>query len=801
MRSFLNDGKKFTRSFLKWTNPRVAGGLFLLGHPIFILFETIFRYLSESSVKGRVYSWISQTTRNFIKAAGSERRGPVPRRYRSIITKSQASPEITFKRIILPTKRGSPNINSLVFLFPSVGVFLGLIFASAFWFFVLRDLPHPSDLVRKPRPLTTRIYDRNGNLLYKIFRNQNRTYIPLRDIPISVQQATIAFEDAEFYSHPGFSLRGMARAVERNMIRGQLTGGSTITQQLVKNALLNPQKTFQRKIKEMVLALWTEMTFPKDKILEMYLNEVSYGGTSYGIEEAAQVYFGKAAKDLTLAEAALLAGLPSAPTRFSPFGANPNLAKVRQEVVLARMTEEGYITPLEQKEAESREMKFSLPKTEIKAPHFSMWVRQLLAEKYGERIIEEGGLEITTTLDLETQRKVEEIVSSEVNSLGRLRVTNGAALVTKPGTGEVLAMVGSRSYFNSKEGNFNVTTAPRQPGSSIKPINYAYALSHNYNPSTLIDDSPVSFKTGGAVYSPRNYDSKFRGRVTLRTALGSSLNVPAVRVLASYGVDQMVEQGRKMGITTWDNPQRFGLSLTLGSGEVKMTDLSVAYATLANYGEKVELWPIIKITDHSGRVLEESKCPKGKCGEQVLDPKVAFLLTDILSDNRARTPVFGPRSLLVIPNHPEIAVKTGTSQNLRDNWAIGYNKEFVVAAWIGNNDNAQMSRIASGVTGATPIWHKIVSFLVQKQTNGENYSFGKIGEVRAAESYWEPPEGVVRVSVCPATNTLSCEGCRMDDWFIEGREPKNRCVIRPPEAEFPNPSPTPAPLQTPNPPN
>ncbi|MBI4033286.1 MAG: transglycosylase domain-containing protein, partial [Candidatus Blackburnbacteria bacterium] len=554
-----------------------------------------------------------------------------------------------------------------------------------FWFWLLRDLPKPGELITRAQAVSTKIYARDGELLYKFFKNVNRTVIPLEETPLYFRQATIAIEDADFYNHTGFSPRGMARAVIRNITRGEVAGGSTITQQLVKNALLSPEKTLTRKLKELVLAIQVELSFPKDKILEMYFNEVAYGGASYGSEEAARLYFGKSVKDLTLAEASLLAGLPKAPTTYSPFGANPQMAKARQLEVLGRMVQEGYITKTEAEKASSAQLVFAPQRTDIKAPHFVMFVKQLLAEKYGEEVVEEGGLEVTTSLDLKVQEIAERAVSEEVEKIRGLRISNGAALVTNPEKGEILAMVGSKNYFDQGiDGNFNVTTALRQPGSSIKPVNYSYALeSGRYTAASILPDSPITYQIPGSEpYSPKNYDSSFHGNISLRTALGSSYNVPAVKVLASYGVDKMLEQGKKMGITSWEDPRRFGLSLTLGGGEVKIVDMAVAYATLANYGKRVNLNPILKITDYHGKVLEDNGCGltshlpllttvyaaeasvNNSCGEQVLDARVAFLLTDILHDNGARTPAFGPNSLLNIPGHPEVAVKTGTTQNL-----------------------------------------------------------------------------------------------------------------------------------------
>ncbi|MBI2405499.1 transglycosylase domain-containing protein [Candidatus Microgenomates bacterium] len=677
------------------------------------------------------------------------------------------------------------------------GLAIGGIFCISFWFYILRDLPSPDELTLKPRPLSTHILDRNGELLFKIYRTQNRTIVPISEIPLFVQQATIAVEDAEFYTHSGFSLRGILRAVERNLAQGELVGGSTITQQLVKNVLLTPEKTLKRKVKEIILAFLVEMQFSKREILEMYLNEVSYGGTAYGIEEATQLYFGKRAGEMDLAEAAILAGLPAAPSHFSPFGATPHLARERQRLVLARMAEEGFITEQQKENAEKEELTFAPLKLPIRAPHFVMYVRQFLAEKYGERLVEEGGLTVVTSLDLSTQQEAERVVREEIDKLAPLHVTNGATLVTSAKTGEILAMVGSKDYFDSREGNFNVTTAARQPGSSIKPVNYAYALSHGYTPATIVEDSPVTYIVPGQPpYSPENYDRTFKGKLPLRTALGSSLNVPAVKVLASYGVSNMVEQGTRMGVTTWNDSSRFGLSLTLGGGEVKMTDMAVVYGTLANYGKRVDLHPILKVTDSNGRILEEFNCQvkqvnlvqsltrsihsitqlikpahaavaneNSQCeGEQVLDQRVAFLLTDILHDNNARIPAFGANSLLVIPEHSEVAVKTGTTQNLRDNWANGYTKDYVVLAWVGNNDNSPMSYVASGVTGATPIWHNIMRYLLEGKPNHP----------------WEVPAGVVKVQVCPFTGTLPCEGCpTREEYFLEETQPKNQCNLGP----------------------
>ena len=633
-------------------------------------------------------------------------------------------------------------------------------FLGSFSFSIFYGLPNPHKLITRDQVVSTKIYDREGQLLYKIYRQENRTLIQLKEIPLAVIQATIAVEDAEFYQHRGFSWKAIFRAALKNLGGDKLYGGSTITQQLVKNALLTPERTWRRKIKEIVLSLLVESKFSKDEILQMYFNEVGYGGATYGIEEAAQLYLGKSAKELTLAQAALLAGLPASPTTLSPFGAHPELAKERQEFVLYRMKQEGFITEEQRKEAVEEIIRLAPQRTDIKAPHFVMYVKEILAEKYGERMVEEGGLEVKTSLDLSIQEETEKIVKNEVNSLQKLHITNGAALVTNPQTGEILAMVGSKDYFDeSIDGNVNVTLRPRQPGSSIKPVNYAVALQNGFTPATVLSDTPITYQVAGQPpYSPKNYDNRFHGNIPLRIALASSYNVPAVKVLSAFGVDRMIDLGEKMGITTWTDHSRFGLSLTLGGGEVKMTDMAVVYGTLANLGSRVDLNPILEVKNYKGEILEKTTPEVKK--ELVLSPNIAYLLTNILSDNTARTPAFGPSSWLNIKEHPSIAVKTGTTQNLRDNWTIGYTPDFVVAVWVGNNDNTPMSYVASGVTGASPIWNKIMTFLVKD----------------LPDKSFPPPEELKRIEICPLTNTLPCEGCGGKwEYFLPGTEPKTHC--------------------------
>ncbi|MFH1602160.1 MAG: transglycosylase domain-containing protein [Candidatus Shapirobacteria bacterium] len=618
-----------------------------------------------------------------------------------------------------------------------------------FYLAILKDLPSPEKLINRPLALTTKIYDRNGNLLYKIYREQDRTLIPLEEIPKRAIEATIAVEDREYWQHKGLSWRGILRAIKHNLTNPdkEPIGGSTITQQLVKNALLGSQKTWERKIKEVILSVLVEMRFSKEEILQMYFNEIPYGGMAYGIEEAAQKYFGKSVREVNLAEASLLAGLPAGPTRFSPFSAYPDLAKERQKQVLSLMAKSGYLTEQEEQRAAQEPLRFNMQNNSIEAPHFVFYVKDLLAQKWGEQIVEEGGLEVKTSLDLNLQKKVEKIIQEELVKAAPLGVSNGAALIIKPKTGEILAMVGSKDYYDfDHDGNVNVTLRPRPPGSAIKIITYSLALQNGFTPATIIPDTPITFqKPYQDPYSPQNYDGRFHGNVSLRTALASSFNVPAVKVLSALGVDRMISQGELMGITTWQERSRFGLSLTLGGGEIKMIDLAQAYAVLANLGEKVDLNPFLDVK------------PSAK---EVLDPGVAFLLNDILSDSSARAQGFGLHSLLNISYH-KVAVKTGTSNNLRDNWAIGYTPEFLVAVWVGNNDNRPMSRIASGITGATPIWRKITDLML------ESYP----------ETGWKKPGNVAETVICRSTGTLPCEGCPQtgQEYFLENTAPKNQC--------------------------
>lgn len=598
-----------------------------------------------------------------------------------------------------------------------------------------KELPSPTNLTSQENfPVSTQIFDRNGKLLYEIYADENRIPIKIEELPDYVSQATIAIEDKNFYHHFGIDIGGIIRAGLHNLSSDNTQGGSTITQQLVKTALLSSERTFERKVKEALLSVVTEILYSKQEILEMYLNYISYGGTAVGIESAANRYFDKSAKDLSLPEAALLAGLPQSPSVYSPFGSSPEKGLERQKEVLRRMVEEGFITQEQADEAANTKLTFAIKKTDIKAPHFVFYVKDLLYQEYGEKMVETGGLRVTTSLDLDLQETAQASLSAEVESLKNLRVGNGAALVTKPNTGEILAMIGSKDYFDSEEdGQVNVTLALRQPGSSIKPIMYATTFQNGtLSPGSVLLDVPTCFASAGTSdYCPKNYTGSFTGPVTVRAALGNSLNIPAVKALATIGVDSFIKQASKMGISTWTDPQNYGLSLTLGGGEVKMVDLAQAFAVLANQGVKVPLHPILKVENYKGETLETYNPETSKTAlayltendllssqdglERVMDRGPAYMVSNIMQDNSARVQAFGSNSQLVIKDKV-VAAKTGTTNDLKDNWTVGFTPDYLVISWVGNNDSTQMSYLASGITGAAPIWHDIMSYVLRNET-------------------------------------------------------------------------------------
>jgi len=653
---------------------------------------------------------------------------------------------------------------------------LPLSFIGLFYFFILKDLPSPMKLNTSDIPAATKIYDRNGELLFDIYTDQNRTIVPLSDIPDYVKKGTIAIEDKDFYKHGGINpIGGMLRAIFATLTGRQLQGGSTITQQLVKTGLLTSERTVIRKTKEIILAFWVELIYSKDKVLEMYLNQVPYGGTAWGIGTAAEKYFGKNVKDLNLAESALLAGLPQAPTLYSPFGNHPELAIERQKEVLKRMVDDKYITQEQADEAKNTTLVFAKP-TNIKAPHFVMYVKDQLVQKYGEAVVEKGGLKVTTTLDLTLQEYAEATVSSEIEKIKRMDVGNGAALITKPATGEILAMVGSTDYFATPSGSFNVTTGLRQPGSSIKPINYAIGIdTHIVNPATMFLDEPTCWGIKGQTnYCPRNYDAKFHGPVQLRFALGNSFNIPAVKMLYMNTTETMIASLSAFGIDTITDPSKYGLSLTLGGGEVHMIDMAEAFGVFANGGIRKDLVSIKKVVDREGKVLVENTDPNLDRtipsqmllqGPRVVSQETAFLISHILLDNNARQEAFGPNSSLVIPGHA-VSVKTGTTDDLRDNWTIGFTPQILIAVWVGNNDNSPMNRsLVSGVTGAAPIWNKLMRKALENK----------------ADLWPKQPDGIVGAQICSITGLqlptpdTEDKGCQTRfEYFINGTVPSEK---------------------------
>lgn len=632
-----------------------------------------------------------------------------------------------------------------------------------FYYFILKDLPSPTRLSSNSLPQSTQIYDRHGTLLYTVYGQRDQTFRPLSDIPKHLQQATIAIEDKDFYKHGAVDFRGIARALYVTLYHKQLQGGSTLTQQLVKNSLLTQDRTIERKVKEIILAFFTEGLYPKNRILEMYLNQVPYGGTAYGVEAASRSYFGKSVRELNLAESALIAGLPENPSTYSPFGSRPDLGKVRQKEVLLKMKEQGYITEKEYQNALKTPLHFQKFRDNIKAPHFVLYIKDLLEQKYGKEVVEQGGLRVKTSLDLPLQEFAQETVASEVAKLERYHVTNGAAVITNPSTGEILAMIGSRGYFDTEtDGNVNVTLASLQPGSSIKPINYAAGLGKGFTAATPFVDQATCFP-GSPPYCPKNYDGRYHGVVQMRFALGNSFNIPAVQMLKLNGIEDMIATASAMGINSFKDPTRYGLSLTLGGGEVTMLEMATAYGVFANNGYRMDLRPILKLTDKTGKVLEEySPPPSPIFGKKVLPEGVAFIISDILRDNNARLTAFGPNSELKIGTQP-VSVKTGTTNDYRDNWTIGYTTtpSYGVTVWVGNNDHTPMSGIVSGVTGAAPIWHILMEHLLE----------GKVA------SPPKQPNVVVSKGVCSSSGLLPNDGdnkCAMrTEYFIKGTEPKS----------------------------
>lgn len=563
-----------------------------------------------------------------------------------------------------------------------------------------KDLPNPNGLANREVSQSTKIYDRTGtHLLYQIALNGKRTLISIDQIPANVKNATLTAEDRAFYQHQGFTVKGVARAI---LFRGQRGGGSTITQQLVKNAILTNERSLPRKLKELILSVALEQIYTKDQILQMYLNEISYGSANYGVEAAAEQYFGKSAKDLTLAESATLASIPQRPTAYVN---DPELLKERRDWILNGMVDEGYASREEVDAALKEETPVTVRVSGIVAPHFVLWLKGLLEEKYSPRLVETGGLKVITTLDFEKQQFAEKAVVDGVEKNGKAYgFTDAGLLSLDPKTGQILAMVGSADYYNDEiDGQVNVTTQPLQPGSSIKPIIFAAAFEKGYTPNTLLWDNNTTFATPTGPYSPKNYDLVEHGLVTMRKALQGSLNVPAVKTLYLVGIDNAVRFANRLGYTTLE-PSKIGLSMVLGGAEVKMTDHAAAYAVFANGGTYHEPTGILRVENADGSVLEEWKDEEHK-GERVIDGNLAAIMSNVLSDNDARSYVFGTNNWLVIPGRTS-AVKTGTTNEYKDAWTMGYTPSLVAGVWVGNADGTKMNRAADGSKIAAPIWNQ-----------------------------------------------------------------------------------------------
>jgi 1A family penicillin-binding protein len=623
------------------------------------------------------------------------------------------------------------------------------------------DLPAPDQLYERAAASSTRIYDRHGRLLYEILDPHRGAHTPtsLAAIPTACIQATIATEDASFYRNPGVDAWAILRALWINVQGGEiLSGGSTITQQLARNLLLSPEErsdvSLERKLREAILAWRLARNYSKDEILTLYLNETYYGNLAYGIEAAAGTYFAKSAAELDLAECAVLAGLPQSPAHYNPLE-SPKAAKARQGTVLGLMVKQHYISQEEADLAAAEKLGLASVPFPIEAPHFVMYVRGQLEREFGLEAIYRQGLQVYTTLDLDAQKAAERIVRYRLEQLADTRdgqpprnIRNAAVVMMDPHTGEVLAMVGSPDYFDPRiDGAVNATTATRQPGSSIKPITYAAAFDPNrpqpLTAATMVMDVRTAFVTReGAPYVPQNYDRQWHGPVLLRQALASSYNLVAVKVLDYVGIEAMTDLARSLGITTFDDVDRFGLALTLGGGEVRLLELTAAYSAFANGGYQVEPVTITRVEDSQGRIL---KTWSGQPGPKVMDERVAYLITDILSDNFARASAFGEGSPLHLLR--PAAAKTGTTTDWRDNWTVGYTPDLAVGVWAGNADNEPMRHV-TGVMGAAPIWHDVMETMLRG---------------RPVREFPEPP-GIVRAEVCADSGLLPGKSGNAEGW-------------------------------------
>jgi penicillin-binding protein 1C len=645
-----------------------------------------------------------------------------------------------------------------------IGMLAGL-GAGGWWLF--GDLPSVDGAAAHGAFQSSRILDRNGRVLYDLVDPHagQRTLVPLDQLPQALRDATISTEDKDFYHHPGLDGWGLLRALWTNL-RGEGTGGgSTLTQQVARTLLLSPdeagERSLRRKLREAMLAYELENRYSKDEILTFYLNTVYYGNMAYGAEAAAWAYFGKPVRSLDLAECALLAGLPQAPSRTNPL-TDPDAAQARTQAVLDGLVKHGYLTEAQAATAAAETLPYVKDRFPITAPHFSIWVRDQLEARFGAERVYRGGLTVETTLDAGMQSAAEEIVRRRLADLADQHVTNGAVVVLEATSGAVLAMVGSADYFDPAiDGQVNLALAPRQPGSSIKPLTYALALARDYTAATVLPDVPAEYPDGnGQTYVPANYDHQFHGPQRVRQALANSYNVPAVYTLNHVGVFGLVQAGRAAGLTTWDESRRFGLALTLGGGEVRLLDLTGVYTAFANGGQVRSPYAIRRVTDSTGAVLYDTATDPARQtpGAPLFGAHsagVAWIMGDILSDNDARLPEFGANSPLHLAGR-WAAAKTGTTGDWRDNWTVGFTPDFVTGVWVGNSDNSAM-RNSTGVTGAAPIWHDVMK---------------RISQGRPARTLPRPPD-LQQVEICAPSGLLPTPAChdRVREWFVPGTAP------------------------------
>lgn len=588
-----------------------------------------------------------------------------------------------------------------------VAVVVGWFGLTIFIAWASRDLPDPNKLIERRVAQSTKIYDRTGeHMLYEVFSDKKRTSVELSDIPEYAKWATIVVEDKNFYTHTGVAWLSIARAFVSNILGSKTGGGgaSTMTQQLVKNAVLTNEKTYTRKIKEAILAKQIERKYTKDQILKLYFNEIPYGSSNYGIEAAAESYFGKSVKEITIAEAATLAALPQAPTRYLN---NNELLLGRRNFVIDKLLETGHISKEQAETAKKEPFKINRMKIGLVAPHFVLYIKELLSEKYGEKTLEEGGLKVITTLDYDKQLIAEEEVKKGAEANEKKYKSSNAALVSLDAkTGQILVMVGSRDFFDEKiDGQVNVVLRPRQPGSSFKPIVYAAGFTKGLTPETKVYDVETVFKTETEDYTPHDYDLGERGPISLRRALAGSLNIPAVKVLYLTGIDNVLNLAQQLGYTTLNDRSRFGLSLVLGGGEVKLLEHVHSFMAFAREGTTIPVSAILEVSDSQGNTLEKWSEPSPA---QVIDNNIARTVTDILSDNNSRSYIFGENSPLVLPDRP-VAAKTGTTNEWVDGWTIGFTPSVVTGVWVGNNNNKPMAKKADGVLTAAPIWNAYMS--------------------------------------------------------------------------------------------